>query len=121
MIQFKQAVHKIFHEKYQVAGNIAYRGSNSFESFVLPEHLTPALQAIMLPHYATMDWGVPGSYGGRKKIPKYKYIAFVTFPIREGVSWGRLPVWVRDIITSDREDVARCADGHILFEMEKLI
>lgn len=120
MVQFKLVCARNYHEDYQVSGNMAYRGSNK-GSFVLPEHLVPALKSHMLPHDATMFWGVKGSYAGRRKTPTYKYLPFVTFPVREGVSWGRLPMWVREIITSDNEDVARCEEGHILFEMEKLI
>ena len=119
MIQFKQCHIMEYHPDYQVSGNTAYQPSNQKESFALPQTIVPALKVVMLPHNATMDWGVPGSHGGARKIPKYKYLPFVTFPVREGVSWGRLPVWVREIITSD-EDVARCEGGHILFEMGEI-
>jgi len=123
MIQFKLVIGRDYHKDYQVTGNVAYRGSNCLDSFVLPEHLVPAVRACMLPHDATMSWGVKGSYfeGGERKTPTYKYLPFVSFPVREGVSWGRLPMWVREIITSSREDVARDENGDVLFEMEKIL
>ena len=46
---------------------------------------------------------------------------FVTFHPTQGVSWNKLPHWVREVITSDREDVARDEYGNILFFMEKAL
>lgn len=115
MIQFKILRKKEYLEEYYVSGNAAYTGSNMKESFVLPDHLVPALKVHMLPHIDTFNWGVKGTYGGERAIPTYKSHPFVTF-----IEKKNLPDWVRRIVESDEEEVPRCPEGRILFEMVKL-
>ena len=121
MIQFKQCKLKKYDPMYSIRSNCSVMPIDSEASFILPESFIPPLKSIMLPHEGTFFWGTPGTYGGLKEKPNYQLHPFVIFPVREGTSWGRLPQWVREIITTSNSVVARDEKGNILFFMEKIL